>query len=164
MYLITTSIEINAPPATVREKFLDFPSISKYSPDGFIRSISPVDSTKSSIDLQPGDNLNVCAGYGKMKFSPVVSSNTQSKFSWIGSVPGIFTGEHMFRFEEIPASGQEQSRTRFIHEESFTGLLSFLMGNGFLASYAGFGENSKKGFDGFNHDLKAWVEQERTGN
>lgn len=63
-----------------------------------------------------------------MKFSPVVSSNTQSMFSWVGSVPGIFTGEHVFRFEEIPASEQGQSRTRFVHEETFTGLLSFLMG------------------------------------
>ncbi|KAF4168864.1 hypothetical protein CNMCM6936_000809 [Aspergillus lentulus] len=162
MYLITTSIEINAPPATVREKFLDFPAISKYSSNGFIRSISPVDPTKPSIELQPGDKLNVCAGYGKMKFSPVVSSNTPSMFSWIGSIPGIFTGEHMFRFEEIPTSGQEQSRTRLVHEERFTGLLSFLMGGGFLASYVGLGEDSRKGFDGFNHDLKSWVEEERT--
>ncbi|KAF4232527.1 hypothetical protein CNMCM6457_004853 [Aspergillus fumigatiaffinis] len=162
MYLITTSIEINAPPATVREKFLDFSSISKYSPNGFIRSISPVDPTKSSIDLQPGDKLNVCAGYGKMKFSPVVSSNTPSMFSWIGSIPGIFTGEHLFRFEEIPASGQEQNRTRFVQEETFTGLLSFLMGEGFLARYVGLGEDSRKGYDWFNHDLKAWIEGERT--
>ncbi|KAH3315957.1 hypothetical protein KXW17_002611 [Aspergillus fumigatus] len=139
MYLIATSIEINAPPATVREKFLDFSSISKYSPNGFIRSISAVDPTKSSTDLQPGDKFNVCAGYGKMKFSPVVSSNTQSMFSWVGSVPGIFTGEHVFRFEEIPASEQGQSRTR----------------------YVGLAEDSRKGFAGFNHDFKAWVEEER---
>lgn len=58
-------------------------------------------------------------------------------FGWVGSVPGIFTGEHVFRFEEIPASEQGQSRTRFVHEETFTGLLSFLMGEGFLARRRG---------------------------
>lgn len=105
--------------------------------------------------------MNVCAGYGKMKFSPVVSSNTQSMFSWVGSVPGIFTGEHVFRFEEIPASEQGQSRTRFVHEETFTGLLSFLMGESFLARYVGLAEDSRKGFAGFNHDFKAWVEEAR---
>ncbi|RHZ67165.1 uncharacterized protein CDV56_109190 [Aspergillus thermomutatus] len=144
--------------------FLNFSSIPDYSPNGFIRSISPVDPAKLPVDLQPGDKLNVCAGYGKMTFSPIVSANTQSMFSWIGSIPGIFTGEHMFRFEEIPASGQEQSRTRFVHEETFTGLLSFLMGESFVARYVGLMEDSRKGYDGFNHDLKSWVEKESMGN
>jgi hypothetical protein len=35
------------------------------------------------------------------------------------------------------------------------------MGEGFLARSVGLGEDSRKGYDGFNHDLKAWIEGER---
>ncbi|EAW13724.1 SRPBCC domain-containing protein [Aspergillus clavatus NRRL 1] len=162
MYTVTTSIEIAAPPATVREKFLDFPSIPKYSPEGFIRSIVPV-TDKSPVDLQAGDKLNCTVGYGKMQFSPIVQENSPSLFSWVGSIPGIFTGEHAFRFEGISSGEGQQIRTRLVHEEKFTGLLSFLMGENILARSAGMVDDMKKKFGGFNEDFKAWVEEGAVG-
>jgi hypothetical protein len=97
-----------------------------------------------------------------MQFSLIVQENTSSLFSWRGSLLGIFVGEHMFHFEEIPGSAEgDQSRTRFVQEEKFTGLISFVMGEGLLAKSIGTREDTKKGFEGFNRDFKTWVEQEK---
>ncbi|KAK9369481.1 hypothetical protein V1509DRAFT_457812 [Lipomyces kononenkoae] len=161
MYLLTTSIEIAAPPATVREMFLDFSSMPEYTPNGFLRSIAPAVSDKSPWDLKPGDQLKCSIDYGKMQISPIIHENTSSMFSWRGSLLGVFSGVHMFHFEEISGSGEgQQSRTRFVHEEKFTGLLSFLIGENFIAKWVGATEDTRKGFSGFNHDFKVWVEQE----
>ncbi|KAL4913866.1 hypothetical protein BDW62DRAFT_205128 [Aspergillus aurantiobrunneus] len=162
MYTLTTSIEIAAPPATVRNKFLDFSSIPTYTPNGFVHSIAPTDPAIAPANLKPGDKLNCAMGYGKMKFSPVVVENTGAEFSWKGSVPGVFTGVHAFRFEEIPSPAgstvEAGARTKLVHEEVFTGLLSGLMGDGWLGGLLGMHEQSKKGFEGFNADFKKWVE------
>ncbi|KAK9233891.1 hypothetical protein V1525DRAFT_392000 [Lipomyces kononenkoae] len=160
MYLLSTSIEIAAPPATVRDKFLDFSSIPEYTPNGFVRSIAPAASDKSPRDLKPGDQLKCSIGYGKMQISPTLHENTSSTFSWRGSLLGVFAGVHMFHFEEIPGLGEGQkSRTRFVHEEKFTGVLSFLIGENFVAKWVGANEDTRKGFNGFNQDFKVWVER-----
>ncbi|RAK98062.1 SRPBCC domain-containing protein [Aspergillus ibericus CBS 121593] len=154
MYAVTTTVEIAASPATVREKFLDFSSLSTYTPTGFIRSIVPADN-KAPTTLQPGDKLTCTVGYGKMTFSPIVTNNTPALFSWVASLPAIFTGEHRFLFEAIDG---QPDRTRLVHEEHFSGMLGFLMGGSFVAKSAGWGENTRTGFESFNRDFKAWVE------
>ncbi|KAJ0416503.1 hypothetical protein BJY00DRAFT_316752 [Aspergillus carlsbadensis] len=155
MVLINTSIEINAPPAVVREKFLDFSSIPTYT-KGFVHSIIPTPA-KPPSSLVPGDKL-ACV-MGNMKFSPVVVRNEPSIFSWRGSLPLVFTGEHMFRFEEIPATTPDgASTTRLVHEEEFSGLLAGIMGEGWMGSLSGMRADSLKGFEGFNVDFKRWVE------
>jgi len=68
---------------------------------------------------------------------------------------GTFNGEHIFRFEP---STKTQGGTTFVQEEKFTGLLSFLMSDGFIARSVGLKESSKKGFEGYNEDLKKWCE------
>ncbi|OJJ02133.1 hypothetical protein ASPVEDRAFT_131358 [Aspergillus versicolor CBS 583.65] len=160
MAIVSTSIEIAAPPTTVREKFLDFPSIPTYSPAGFIRSIEPNDASITGKNLKAGDKLEVTAGYGKWKFSPVVEQNTEELFCWRGSVPGIFTGAHIFRFESVSGSDTAGSgvRTRLVHEERFSGLLAGVMGEGYLGSWLGMREDTRKGFESFNVDFKKWVE------
>jgi hypothetical protein len=45
-----------------------------------------------------------------------------------------------------------------VHEESFTGILAFMMGEGFVARSMGLRESTRRGFEGFNKDLKAWCE------
>ena len=45
-----------------------------------------------------------------------------------------------------------------MHEETFTGILAFLMGEGFVARSMGLRESTKRGFEGYNKDLKAWCE------
>ncbi|PYI09597.1 hypothetical protein BO78DRAFT_394805 [Aspergillus sclerotiicarbonarius CBS 121057] len=155
MHPVTTTVEIAASPSTVREKFLDFASIPKYTPTGFIRAIVPADN-KAPMTLQPGDKLTCTVGYGKMKFGAAVWNNTPELFSWGGSLPGIFTGEHRFVFEKV--AGQP-NRTRLVHEEHFSGLFGFVMGEGFVARSAGWAEKTKTGFESFNRDFKAWVEE-----
>ncbi|PWY83329.1 hypothetical protein BO70DRAFT_370615 [Aspergillus heteromorphus CBS 117.55] len=145
MYIISTSIEIAAPPAVVRDKFLEFSAIPSYSPHGFIRAITP-----------PGDKLQCSLGYGKMNFSPVVTTNEPACFSWTGSVPGVFVGEHRFGFE----AGPDPARTRLVHEERFTGLLAFLMGEGLVARSADMRASTQQGFEDFNRLFRAWVERE----
>lgn len=49
--------------------------------------------------------------------------------------------------------------TTFVQQENFKGLLSFLMGNGWLARSVGLGENTKRDFESYNGDLKAWCER-----
>ncbi|KAL4778740.1 hypothetical protein BJX76DRAFT_365993 [Aspergillus varians] len=156
MAIISTSVEIAASPATVRQKFLDFPSLPTYTPTGFIRSITPADTTISPADLKPGDKLSCVVGYGKMNFSPVLVENSEKQFSWSGSLLGVFTGVHAFRFESSSSSGQEG--TRLVHEERFSGLLGGIMGEGYLARWLGMREDTRKGFEGFNADFKKWVE------
>jgi hypothetical protein len=82
--------------------------------------------------------------------------NSPSCFSWGGGLPlGIFSGDHSFHFEP---SSETQGGTTFVQQEQFTGLLSFLMGEGLLARSVGAAEKTKRGFEGYNKDLKAWCE------
>ncbi|BCS29795.1 SRPBCC domain-containing protein [Aspergillus puulaauensis] len=163
MAIVSTSIEIAASPATVREKFLDFPSLQTYSPTGFIRSIEPDGASTAAKNLKAGDKIHVTAGYGKWKFSPLVEQNTEELFGWRGSVPGIFTGAHAFRFESVSDSDTTgaEARTRLVHEERFSGLLAGLMGEGYFGSLFGMREDTRKGFEGFNADFKKWVESSK---
>ncbi|KAL3461549.1 hypothetical protein BJX64DRAFT_289162 [Aspergillus heterothallicus] len=151
MILLTSSIEINASPAVVREKFLDFPSIPKYT-TGFVHSITPTPA-KAPHTLVPGDKLSCVMG--NMTFNPIVVDNDPAIFSWRGSLPGVFTGEHIFRFEGIEGG----ARTRLVHEEKFNGLLAGLMGDGWMSSLSSLKGNTLKGFEGYNEDLKRWVEE-----
>ncbi|PVH70419.1 hypothetical protein DL98DRAFT_136342 [Cadophora sp. DSE1049] len=151
---VTTSIDITAPPAVVREKFLDFPSIPKYTPNGFIRSIAPSTLRTTPKDLQPGDKLDCVLRYGKTSISTTVVVNNPELFSWSASFLGKVIGEHMFRFEELDGGG----RTRFVHEERFVPALWLLMGENWLARAIGAREETFEGFKGFNQDFKVWIE------
>ncbi|KAK6334223.1 hypothetical protein TWF696_002724 [Orbilia brochopaga] len=152
MYHLYTTIEISAAPNTVREKFLDFSQLPVYHPNGFFISITTAVPNQT---LERGVKLhNVLEG---MKFEPTVTENCPSRFSWGGSgLLGTFTGEHIFRFEP---STKIQGGTTFIHEEKFTGLTSFIMGQNLVARGIGLRESTRKGFERYNRDLKAWCEK-----
>lgn len=51
-----------------------------------------------------------------------------------------------------------QGGTTFTQEENFTGVLAFTMGDGFVARSIGFKEKTKRGWEGYNQDLKVWCE------
>ena len=125
--------------------------------------------------MAPGDVLDVVVGGGSMKFSPAVvvnhlflllvnlaeadfinKENSPQKFSWLGSLPYIFNGEHRFHFKESKQGGKS---TLFVQEEEFSGVLGWVMGESYLAGMMGQTEKTKKGFEGFNRDFKAWVER-----
>ena len=81
-----------------------------------------------------------------MSFSPVILTNTSQQFKWSGNVPYIFRGDHEWNFK---ASSQTPGGTTLVQSEQFTGLLSFFMNEGSSSH-----ENTKKGFQGFNEELK----------
>jgi len=85
-----------------------------------------------------------------MTISPTIVENSAQAFRWRGllwGVPGLFTGEHQFRFEP---SKKTPGGTTFVQAEKFSGILSFLIAEG-----TGFWKSTKEGFEGFNADLKA---------
>ncbi|KAL2073556.1 hypothetical protein VTL71DRAFT_10882 [Oculimacula yallundae] len=155
---ISSSIEIAAPPAKVRVKFLDFESLPKYHKNGAFVSLglrTPGQALEKGVVMK-----NVLKGG---TFHPVVTENSPQQFSWLGSVPGIFSGEHFFRFEDSQVS---EGETTFVHGERFSGLLGWMAGTGWVASKLGSQEGIRKGveeIDRFNRDLKGWVERDGEG-
>ncbi|CZT01914.1 uncharacterized protein RAG0_09304 [Rhynchosporium agropyri] len=145
--VVPSSIEIAAPPAKVRAKFLDFESLPRYHKNGafvFLGIKTPGQPLEKGAIMK-----NVLKGG---TFHPFIT------FSWLGSVPGVFSGEHFFRFEE---SQVRKGETTFVHGERFSGFLGWMAGTGWVASILGSQEGIKKGveeIDRFNRDLKMWVE------
>jgi hypothetical protein len=94
--------------------------------------------------------------YSKLPVLIIVPQNNDpTVFTWRGSIPLLFGGDHSFSFE---ASKTNPGGTTFTQEEQFFGALGFLMGEGFVANKAGFREKTLKGWEGFNMDLKKWCE------
>ena len=139
---IKIQIIINASPQKVWDTFINFNEYPNWNP--FIKTISGATS--------PGEQLSVtiqAQGNKPMNFTPIVLVNkTNKEFRWKGKlfVPGLFDGEHYFILEEI-----NPMKTRFIHGENFTGVLSGV----FLKMIA---EDTKKGFEAMNLALKLLVE------
>ncbi|MCJ1311547.1 hypothetical protein MMC25_005220 [Agyrium rufum] len=157
--VVSSSIEIAASPEYVRAKFLEFDQIPKYSPEGFIRWITP-DVAKPPIELQPGDTMKAAVGYGEMKVTPRVAENSPAKFAWDGGIAGIFFGFHSWNFNPIEAAGSGRAEaTLLVHQEEFSGVFSFLFGKGWIANWLGQAEKTRIGFGTFNRDFKKWVEE-----
>ena len=138
MHEIHTEIEIKAPRKKVWEIFTDFESYPHWNP--FIRSLEG--------DISEGGTLRVEMephGSKPMKFRPtVLAIKPQEEFRWKGKLimPGIFDGEHIFRFEKINGN-----TTKFIQREKFTGIaVSMLLKN--------MEEGIKKSFEEMNTRLK----------
>ncbi|KAH3664336.1 hypothetical protein WICMUC_005721 [Wickerhamomyces mucosus] len=119
---VNTEVEINAPPSKVREILLDFKTYNDWNT--LIRDPKIEKSSSNSQDpfkLIKGDVLKFFfiplngTGY------PVVETNTEQEFSWLG-VGGhrlIFSGLHFFKFKSI----DDGKKTILVHGEDFTGLL-----------------------------------------
>lgn len=67
---------------------------------------------------------------------------------------GVLHGKHQFRFE----SREGGQATEFFQEETFTGLLSWMMDDNSLARKIGQRASLVKLYDRFNTDFKNWVE------
>jgi hypothetical protein len=142
MRLISTSIDIAAPPERVWQVLTDFPAHPSWNP--FIELISG--------PLQAGAMLTVRVrppGGDGMTFKPkVVVSQPNRQLRWKGRLvlPGLFDGEHFFELE--PAA----NGTRFEHGERFSGLLVALMG---ASSF----DQIERGFVAMNQAIKKRAEE-----
>jgi hypothetical protein len=139
---ITTTIEIDAPPAAVWRVLTDFPAYGQWNP--FIPSIAGKvqEGARLTVRLEP-------PGGNGMTIKPtVLAAEPGRELRWKGRLvlPGLFDGEHSFRIE--PLDGQH---SRFVHGERFTGILVVLV-KGVLAK-------TELGFEQMNAALKQQVEQ-----
>ncbi|XDG04368.1 hypothetical protein ABKA04_003983 [Annulohypoxylon sp. FPYF3050] len=143
---ISTEIEIQAPPATVRSVFLDFPRWPQWH-KGW--TVEPVDPSKAPLQLEAGDRLRV--NMHGMAFHPTVKENSADSFQWEGALTGIIVGRHKFNFEP---SKKNPGGTTLVQVEDFEGILTFLFKQGSSSSL-----KTIRNWDSFNADLKREIEK-----
>ena len=141
MRRIETAIDIDATPSDVWRVLSDFAAYPDWNP--FIRRIegAPLPGNRLSITVQP-------PGGRSMSFRPVVlAAERERELRWLGRVllPGLFDGEHSLRLEAM------NGRCRFVHAETFRGLL--------VPLFAGTLDATERGFAAMNEALKRRVER-----
>lgn len=130
---ITTRVEINAPAEKVWAHLIKFEKYPEWNP--FLRiEGTPVENGSLNVKFhREGDNW--------FSMSPTVLKYSAGHMIWRGRLlmPGIFTGEHQFRIEQLGPD-----RLIFHHSEEF---------NGLLIPFFGLSETEKK-FVAMNEALK----------
>ncbi len=147
MLTIDTKITIDAPCHIIWHHLTDF---SKYKEwNTFITSING--------DMKTGGKLDVLIhppGGKPMRFKPIITKYEAGRsFRWLGSIgfKGMFDGEHVFTCE-----AQDESKSIFIQQESFSGFLVPLFWNTMHAK-------TKLGFEQMNQQLKERSEKDVWG-
>jgi len=144
---IATSIEIQAPPATIWRILIDFRDYPAWNP--FIRSIEG--------EARAGARLRIRIeppGRSRMTFRPrVLAAEPERELRWLGHllIPGLFDGEHSLRLE-----AQAPAACILHHTERFSGLLVPLFGLGML-------DATRQGFEAMNAALKRRAEAAAAG-
>jgi hypothetical protein len=178
---ISAEIEIAASPESVRavvscllgrkrhhadtQQFMDWQHYNEWHQNF---NFKPLDSSRTPMDLQPGDKMRISAMSISWSAEILVSGrakntstctcwltseqeNSASSFQWGGSLLGLFNGTHQFYFSP---SLKTPGATRFLQKEDFSGLFAFLMREG---SRGATGTQEK--FAKLNSDLKAEAER-----
>jgi len=143
MKKIQTEIIINASSEMVWDMLTDLNNFKNWNP--FIVSSKGVIQTGTQLT----NTINL-EGQKPQTFTPTILEVESGKsFSWLGSlfIKGLFDGEHYFKLEKI-----NDAKTRLIHGEKFSGLLSKLI-------LKLIGEQTKSGFIKMNEALKKEVEK-----
>jgi hypothetical protein len=143
MKQLETTITIEAPAQKVWNILTDFSSYPEWNP--FIQTVTgdPQQGKQLGIQLKVGDR-------SPQTFQPIVLVNEPAReFRWRGKlfIKGLFDGEHYFQLQDLGAN-----RTRLIHGENFSGLLSGLI----MRSIE---QDTREGFERMNHALKQRAEQ-----
>ncbi|OQD87612.1 hypothetical protein PENANT_c005G10896 [Penicillium antarcticum] len=144
--MITSTIEIAAPPAKVRDILLNFSAYPEWHTE-WLKEIKVQDSKKTPQTLSDGDKIQV--NIENFKFVADVKENTENIFSWQG--PPVFTIAGLHKFHIEPAD--DGASTVFTQTEDLKGLLAFIMSPSLL------GKKMAAHFDIFHRDLKARAEQ-----
>ncbi|KAJ6007093.1 hypothetical protein N7499_000757 [Penicillium canescens] len=144
--MITSTIEIAAPPAKVRDILLNFSAYPEWHTE-WLKEIQVKDSNKTPQTLSSGDRIEV--NIENFKFVAEVQENSENLFSWQG--PPVFTIAGLHKFHMEPAN--DGASTVFTQTEDLKGLLSFIMSPSLL------GKKMAAHFDIFHRDLKARAEQ-----
>jgi hypothetical protein len=111
---ISTTVEIDAPPARVWSVLVDLPTYRDWNP--FV--------VEASGNVAVGETLTLrmaLPGRSPLTIEPVlVAVDPERELRWKGKlgIPGLFDGEHAFELKAL-----ENGRTRLDHWERFGGLL-----------------------------------------
>lgn len=139
MRTISTHIEIDAPTSVVWSVLTDFPAYEGWNPFVISASGRPARGEMLRVDIAP-------PGRKPMTFKPtVVELEDGAALTWLGrlGIRGLFDGRHSFRLEALA-----ETRTRFHHSESFSGVLIPLI----WSSIEG---PTSRGFEMMNEAVKA---------
>lgn len=143
---ISTEILINASPEKVWSILTDFDNYLNWNP--FIKSINGVVKVGSKIKVKIKQSESK-----EMAFSPkILTFEPNKELRWLGHLlfAGLFDGEHKF---ELISNGNET--TTFRQSEKFKGLFVPLL-------QKQLDNNTRKGFEAMNRQLKELVEKAST--
>ena len=131
MRVLSSEIEIDAPPERVWRFLTDFAAYPEWNP--FIQRIAgPLEQgARLEVRIAPPDGR-------AMTFKPEVQKVEEGReLRWLGRflLPGLFDGEHSLRIEALP-----DGRSRFVQSERFSGLLVGLFGGTLDKTERGFGQ------------------------
>lgn len=139
---IRTAIDVDAAPERVWRVLTDFEDYDAWNP--FLRVVG-----RANVGARPHVRLTTPNGRTASVRPEVLVAEPNREFRWRGHlfVPGLFDGEHRFVLEPLDGG----SRTRFVHAETFGGVLSGLFSR-FL------GDETEAGFVAMNEALKRRAE------
>lgn len=127
---LRTELEILAAPEKIWEILLDFGRYQEWNP--FIVSLKG--------EAQMDQRLEVCVALpengGTRTFRPIVTTcEAPLTLAWRGELgfAWLFAGHHVFELHPL-----SEGRTRFVHSENFTGLLTRFMGRTLTLTGRGF--------------------------
>jgi hypothetical protein len=115
---IRTEVEIAASPRKVWEIVSDFAKYEEWNP--FIRKVSGQAAVGAKLEIR----ITTPSGVNRTYEPTVTKVEPEKELRWMGKVPGLLNGEHVFSIDQIDAG-----RTRLVHSEIFGGLLSSFFGS-----------------------------------
>ena len=142
MFALHTEIDVDASPTCVWDVLTDFAAFPDWNP--FIRRIDGVLAPRARLSVR----IHPPGGKG-MTFRPtVLRVEPERHFAWRGRtfIPGLFDREHAFTLEP------RGDGVRFVHEETFSGLLVPLLRRSLDTS-------TRQGFEAMNAALKTRAER-----
>ena len=138
---LVTEIDVDATPERVWAVLTDFDRYDEWNP--FMRVVGRAnEGARLDVELRP-------PGGRAVRFRPTVTHAERGReLRWLGHlyVVGLYDGEHRFTLEPL-----DGGRTRFVHAESFGGVLAGIVNRVV-------GESTERGFRAMNEALKARVE------
>lgn len=139
---IYTDIEINATPEQVWSVLTDTKSYKNWA--AFLVEIKG--------EIKDGNSITVVFQINPKKnkqttIDHIISVTEGKEFFWAEKGPGGITDNHHFRVEST-----NDGKTRFIQSDELKDGITWLMGGNLSKMYG-------KGYQSFNHNLKAEVEQ-----
>lgn len=124
MFEIITSYDIDVPSQRVWQVLIDFDSYSQWNPFIVKASLQKDKDQVSDNNLQDQTLLittQVIASKPKTFNPKITAAIPNKKLSWIGKIgfEGLLKAEHNFVLQDL-----DQNKTRLIHSEKFSGMLS----------------------------------------